>query len=187
MRTVHCSGRRGEGVGCLPRGCLPTGGMEVRGVSTPGPKCRTLPPWTGWQTGKNITFPQLRLRTVIKCLLIDLDEMPKLRSLLSSVPFENNVLTNCIVKVHLQLNIDLYSRLFETRPDAKELFVPFKHLSSEDMKHSTHLRAHALRVMGTVEKCLARIEEPEKLDELTSYARKETLRLQCEVWIRWCK
>ncbi len=57
-------------------------------------------------------------------------------------------------------------RLFESRPEAKQLFVPFRHLSSEDMKHSTLLRAHALRVMGTVEKCLARIEEPEKLDEL---------------------
>ena len=34
------------------------------------------------------------------------------------------------------------------------------------MKHDTQLRAHALRVMGTVEKCLARIDEPEKLDAL---------------------
>ena len=154
MRTAHCSGRRGGGQGGS-RGCPPRTQRQ-----NPPPVNRMT------DRGKNITFPQLRLRTVIKCPLIDLDEMPKLRSLPASVPFENNVFTNCIVKVHLQLNIDLYSRLFETRPDAKELFVPFKHLSSEDMKHSTHLRAHALRVMGTVEKCLARIEEPEKLDEL---------------------
>ena len=60
IRTVRCRGRLlggsvcpGE---CLPRGCLP---KEV---------CVHRPLWTEWLTDrcKNITFPQLLLRTVIK-------------------------------------------------------------------------------------------------------------------------
>ena len=48
----------------------------------------------------------------------------------------------------------------------QDMFLPFKNLSKDDMKHNSQLRAHALRVMGTVEKALARIEEPEKLVEI---------------------
>lgn len=34
------------------------------------------------------------------------------------------------------------------------------------MEHSAILRSHALRVMGTVEKCIGRIKTPEKLENL---------------------
>jgi hypothetical protein len=34
------------------------------------------------------------------------------------------------------------------------------------MEHSAILRSHALRVMGTVEKCISRIKTPEKLHSL---------------------
>lgn len=57
-------------------------------------------------------------------------------------------------------------RLFETHPDVQEVFMPFKGKSKEDLSHSAQLKAHALRVMGTVEKCLARINEPKKMEEL---------------------
>ncbi|KAK6182322.1 hypothetical protein SNE40_010033 [Patella caerulea] len=56
--------------------------------------------------------------------------------------------------------------LFETHPDVQDVFMPFKGKSKEDLKQNTQLRSHALRVMGTVEKCLARINEPKKLEEM---------------------
>lgn len=46
--------------------------------------------------------------------------------------------------------------------------MPFKGMTKEDLQYSNQLRTHALRVMGTVEKCLARIEEPKKLQEMLS-------------------
>ena len=72
MRTVRCSSRmpggclpRGAKVypsGCLPMGCLPTGVSASGGGGCTPP----LPPWTEFLTHgcENITFPQLRLRTV---------------------------------------------------------------------------------------------------------------------------
>ena len=39
-------------------------------------------------------------------------------------------------------------------------------MTNEDMSQNALLRSHALRVMATVEKALARIDEPEKLDEM---------------------
>ena len=60
----------------------------------------------------------------------------------------------------------LFFRLFETHPDVQDVFMPYKGLSQEDLSHSSTLRDHALRVMGTVEKCLARINEPKKLTDM---------------------
>ena len=57
-------------------------------------------------------------------------------------------------------------RLFETHPDVQDVFEPFKGKTMEDLKYSNQLRSHALRVMGTVEKCLARINEPKKLQAM---------------------
>lgn len=59
----------------------------------------------------------------------------------------------------------LYS-LFQTHPEVQDAFLPFQQLSKEDMEHSAILRSHALRVMGTVEKCIGRIKTPEKLHSL---------------------
>ena len=83
MRTVHCSGRRrvsgvGGGVsargrvsvgGCLPRGVSAQGDVFLGGVICPSASWDTHPtPWTEFlrHACENITFPQLRLRTVIK-------------------------------------------------------------------------------------------------------------------------
>lgn len=56
--------------------------------------------------------------------------------------------------------------LFQTHPEVQDAFLPFQQLSKEDMEHSAILRSHALRVMGTVEKCIGRIKTPEKLENL---------------------
>ncbi|ESO86864.1 hypothetical protein LOTGIDRAFT_73010, partial [Lottia gigantea] len=65
-----------------------------------------------------------------------------------------------------KVGVVMFMNLFETHPDVQDVFMPFKGKSKEDLKQSTQLRSHALRVMGTVEKCLARINEPQKMDEM---------------------
>lgn len=66
----------------------------------------------------------------------------------------------------LNIGLVLFCSLFETHPDVQDVFMPFKGMSKEDLSHSSQLRSHALRVMGTVEKCLSRIDEPKKLEEM---------------------
>ncbi|PSN56623.1 hypothetical protein C0J52_11263 [Blattella germanica] len=44
--------------------------------------------------------------------------------------------------------------------------MPFKEIELEELKHSKQLRAHALRVMAFVQKAVARLHEPEKLEKL---------------------
>ncbi|GFQ84968.1 GLOBIN domain-containing protein [Trichonephila clavata] len=44
--------------------------------------------------------------------------------------------------------------------------MPFKGLSKEELRHSKELRAHGLRVMGFVQKVVARLDEPEKSEQL---------------------
>jgi hypothetical protein len=56
--------------------------------------------------------------------------------------------------------------LFQTHPEVQDAFLPFQQLAKEDMEQSAILRSHALRVMGTVDKCLTRIRTPEKLQSL---------------------
>ncbi|KAL8585140.1 hypothetical protein ACOMHN_013156 [Nucella lapillus] len=61
----------------------------------------------------------------------------------------------------------MYKRmLFETHPDVQAIFLPFKGQSLDELKQSAQLKGHVMRVMGTVEKCLSRIDEPEKLQNL---------------------
>ncbi|XP_055337435.1 neuroglobin-like [Paramacrobiotus metropolitanus] len=62
-----------------------------------------------------------------------------------------------------EVGVVMFLRLFETHPEVQDIFLPFKGLTSEEMKHSKQLRNHGLRVMGFVEKCVSRIEQPEKL------------------------
>ncbi|XP_041351125.1 neuroglobin-like [Gigantopelta aegis] len=65
-----------------------------------------------------------------------------------------------------RVGVVMFMKLFETHPDVQDVFEPFKGKSMEDLKYSNQLRSHALRVMGTVEKCLARINEPKKLQDM---------------------
>lgn len=57
-------------------------------------------------------------------------------------------------------------RLFETHPETKDVFLAFKNISPRQLEENAELRAHGLRVMGTVEKFLARINNEEKLRSL---------------------
>ena len=56
--------------------------------------------------------------------------------------------------------------LFEEHPEFMESFNLFRGIPQKDMKYSVVLRDHALRVMGVVEKCINRLEDPEKLKDL---------------------
>ncbi|XP_035220162.1 myoglobin-like [Stegodyphus dumicola] len=56
--------------------------------------------------------------------------------------------------------------LFETHPDVQDVFMPFKGLTKEELRHSKELRAHGLRVMGFVQKVVARLDEPAKSEQL---------------------
>ncbi|GIX77954.1 GLOBIN domain-containing protein [Caerostris darwini] len=58
------------------------------------------------------------------------------------------------------------SSLFETHPDVQDVFMPFKGLTKDGLRHSTELRAHGLRVMSFVQKVVARFEEPDKSEAL---------------------
>ncbi|XP_021340143.1 hemoglobin-2-like, partial [Mizuhopecten yessoensis] len=53
--------------------------------------------------------------------------------------------------------------LFEKHPDLQDLFVPFRGLKSDELRNSDRLREHGLRVMGTIEKAIARQHKPGKL------------------------
>lgn len=65
------------------------------------------------------------------------------------------------------------SRLFETHPDVQDVFLPFRGISREDLKYSKELRSHALRVMGSIQKVVARIHEPEKCKQLLNELGKK--------------
>ncbi|XP_064602902.1 neuroglobin-like isoform X1 [Liolophura sinensis] len=64
----------------------------------------------------------------------------------------------------VKVGVVMFTRLFETHPDVQDAFMDFRHMSLEDMRHSKTLREHGLRVMTTVEKVLARVDDPAKLD-----------------------
>ncbi|XP_048752325.2 neuroglobin-like isoform X2 [Ostrea edulis] len=65
-----------------------------------------------------------------------------------------------------RVGVVMFMNLFQTHPEVQDAFLPFQQLAKEDMEHSSILRSHALRVMGTVDKCLTRIRTPEKLQNL---------------------
>ena len=79
-------------------------------------------------------------------------------------PFEN--LAIFLSYVILRFIGSCIYRLFETHPDIQDVFTPFRGMTKEEMKHSSSLRAHALRVMSAVEKLLARINDMDKVEQL---------------------
>ncbi|GFO30113.1 neuroglobin-1 [Plakobranchus ocellatus] len=44
--------------------------------------------------------------------------------------------------------------------------MPFKGQSCESLKDNVQLKSHALRVMGTVDKCINRFHDPAKVKEM---------------------
>ncbi|CAC5368102.1 uncharacterized protein LOC127738201 [Mytilus californianus] len=65
-----------------------------------------------------------------------------------------------------KVGVVMFMKLFETHPDVQEVFMPFKGMTKEDLQYSNQLKTHALRVMGTVDKCLARIDDKKKVQEM---------------------
>ncbi|XP_025425683.1 neuroglobin-1-like isoform X1 [Sipha flava] len=65
-----------------------------------------------------------------------------------------------------KVGVITFVSLFETHPDVQQSFMPFKGVDLEDLKHSRQLRDHALRVMAFVQKAVARLYEPDKLETL---------------------
>ncbi|XP_052766852.1 extracellular globin-E1-like, partial [Mya arenaria] len=57
----------------------------------------------------------------------------------------------------------LFNRLFASHPDVENVFAPFRGMSPEDLNESNQLRSHAMRVMGTVDKCLSCIYESDNV------------------------
>ncbi|GAU93858.1 hypothetical protein RvY_05727-2 [Ramazzottius varieornatus] len=65
-----------------------------------------------------------------------------------------------------KLGILTFLCLFETHPEMIQFFGNLRDLPPDMIKESKELRQHALRVMGFIEKCIARISSPEKLDAI---------------------
>ena len=56
--------------------------------------------------------------------------------------------------------------MFESRPELKDAFQKFKGKNLTELQHTGLIRAHALRVMATVDKCISRLDEPSNLANL---------------------
>ncbi|XP_052766614.1 cytoglobin-1-like [Mya arenaria] len=65
-----------------------------------------------------------------------------------------------------RVGVVLFMRLFEKYPDVQQLFVHFRGLSSDELRNNIKLRDHGLRVLNTLEKCISRVDEPERLEKL---------------------
>ena len=48
----------------------------------------------------------------------------------------------------------------------QQIFVPFRGLTRDELRNCDKLRQHGLRVMGTVDKCISRLDETPKLEAL---------------------
>ncbi|XP_036406503.1 cytoglobin-2-like [Megalops cyprinoides] len=66
-----------------------------------------------------------------------------------------------------KVGIIMFVRLFETHPECKDVFFLFRDVEDlERLRTSRELRAHGLRVMSFIEKTVARLDQPERLDQL---------------------
>ncbi|KAK6182325.1 hypothetical protein SNE40_010036 [Patella caerulea] len=66
------------------------------------------------------------------------------------------------------VGVNMFMRLFETQPDVQDVFVPFKGKSADELKDSTQLKSHAMRVLSAVEKSIASFDNPKRLEEMLS-------------------
>ncbi|XP_045163876.2 cytoglobin-1-like isoform X2 [Mercenaria mercenaria] len=96
-----------------------------------------------------------------KCELIlqepDLTDSDKLR-----IKESWNILKNDVSAVGVVIFLDL----FETHPEVQDVFMSFRTKDVSDLEYNKILRAHALRVMGTVDKCIYRLDNRDKLQDL---------------------
>nr|XP_020642959.1 neuroglobin-like isoform X1 [Pogona vitticeps] len=67
-----------------------------------------------------------------------------------------------------RVGIIVFIRLFETHPECKDAFFLFRDVDDlQQLKMSKDLQAHGLRVMSFIEKSVARMDQEEKLEQLT--------------------
>ncbi|XP_028858696.1 neuroglobin-like [Denticeps clupeoides] len=61
----------------------------------------------------------------------------------------------------------IFVRLFESHPECKNAFFNFREVQDLEMlRVSKELRIHGLRVMSFIEKSVARLNQPERLEQL---------------------
>uniref|UniRef100_A0A147AXV7 Cytoglobin n=1 Tax=Fundulus heteroclitus TaxID=8078 RepID=A0A147AXV7_FUNHE len=66
-----------------------------------------------------------------------------------------------------KVGIIMFVRLFETHPECKDVFFLFRDVQDlERLRTNRELRAHGLRVMSFIEKSVARLDQPERLEAL---------------------
>ncbi|XP_077394288.1 x globin [Festucalex cinctus] len=66
-----------------------------------------------------------------------------------------------------KVGIIVFVRLFETHPECKDVFFLFRDVKDlEKLRTSRELRAHGLRVMSFIEKSVARLDQPDRLEVL---------------------
>ncbi|XP_059166647.1 neuroglobin-like [Physella acuta] len=65
-----------------------------------------------------------------------------------------------------KVGVVMFIKLFETHPEVQNVFMPFRGQSKESLKDSAQLKSHALRVMGTVDKCITRFQDPVKVKDM---------------------
>lgn len=65
-----------------------------------------------------------------------------------------------------KVGVITFVSLFETHPEVQDVFMSFRTKNTSDLEYNHILRAHALRVMGTVDKCIFRLDNRDKLRDL---------------------
>ena len=68
----------------------------------------------------------------------------------------------------------------------KRLFLPFHNLSPNDMHDNAVVRAHALKVMATVEKAVARLDETENLIKILHDLGRRHFTYNAKFFIHQC-
>jgi len=57
-------------------------------------------------------------------------------------------------------------RLFEKHPDVQQLFIHFRGLTGKELRKNKCLREHGLKVLNTLDKCIARVDQLSHLENL---------------------
>ncbi|RUS80969.1 hypothetical protein EGW08_011244, partial [Elysia chlorotica] len=65
-----------------------------------------------------------------------------------------------------KVGVVMFIKLFETHPEVQSVFMPFKAQNCESLMDNVQLKSHALRVMGTVDKCINRFHDPAKVRDM---------------------
>lgn len=62
----------------------------------------------------------------------------------------------------ISVGIITFSKFFEAKPEALEMFNAFRELDPKNMEKSQEMKQHAARVMGFVNKVIARLDDDQK-------------------------